>query len=136
MITELLRKVIQQWEDTFSSALFSGDEGDHTLDMTMTSDDMALSCLRWMVVWSRGSDPRRVFFRRFSGWVPALGVRHWDFVKGSVQLATNDYEWHQTVELRPEHSGNPWAYEAIVSILTGEDVVSWNGRVRDSVTLL
>lgn len=129
MLPDISAGAIQGWEEAYPGAVFAGKRG-VSIDLCMNELDLFLSTIRWMNVWADLSDPRRKYFRKFSGWQgPGIGSGNalwWNMTTRDVDQATNDYQWHQTIMLNSRCLHDPMAYEAIVSIVIGESSRTWD----------
>lgn len=108
------------YEAAFDTAVYAG-----RYDLAMSDLDMIEATRRWMKVWSDSRDPRRVYFEGFTGWRGYGRPRLWRFPDNSVEVISNDHEWHQRIHVRPEWEDEPEVNDAIVSISRGEYKQQW-----------
>lgn len=136
-MTPLMRETAIRWELIYPSSVFAGTPGKNTLDMAMSTEDLAISSRHWMAVWSDPLDSRRHYFKRFTGWTGMpFGPKQWYFTVRAVELVTNDHEWHQTIRFMAEFVDDPIAHEALISIALGESRTTWITREDVGIAVL
>ena len=126
-MNDLMRELVEWWENDYPLAMYAGNADDHTLDMAMPEDQVVDTSALLAVVWSSVTDRRRHYFQSFRGsWCGA--TREWDFTDIQTRDAPNHYAWHVSIQIRPEYMNDSWAYEAIASALMGESSREWMNR--------
>jgi hypothetical protein len=136
-MSPLMTESAIRWELIYPSSVFAGMPGYNTLDMVMGTDDLLVSSRRWTAVWADPLDPRRYYFKWFTGWMGfSSGPKRWDFVTKAVHQITNDHEWHQTIRFMAEYVDEPIAHNAMISIALGESRTTWITREDVGITVL
>jgi hypothetical protein len=117
---------IARWEALYPSSAFCGDPFESELDMSMSEADLIAVTRRFMVVWSDRRDKRRFFLEGFSGWTGEGDAKRWDLSRSKVYPTGNHHHWHFMVEASLETYGDHEAFEAMVSIASGESSTTWD----------
>lgn len=91
------------------------------IDMSMSTQDMALCFDRLWWAWNDLSDPRRIYINGFNGWDGKTSeAKRYDFVTQKISTTTSDHKWHTHLEERRKYVTSMFAANAILSILRGE----------------
>lgn len=102
------------------------------IDMNLNLDDMIV-CHRRLrrVFYDRATDTRAKYLNGWNGWDGQGNAGRYDMVTGAISAATDDHKWHCHLEVRRRYVDDPNAYQAVLSILSGqshpdylEDIVS------------
>lgn len=110
------------------------DDAAAAIDMTMSASDMRSCTSRLVAVYSNVNDPRRKYVNAFNGTVNNKQAKRWDVYGRKVSTATSDHLWHVHLEIRRKYVESPTAMAAILSILRGESLSSYLGRVKPATS--
>jgi hypothetical protein len=98
------------------------------IDMTMSTADMKKCHVRLRDIWkNRAKDPRMKYINAWNGWDGVGGAGRYDIVKGTVGTATADHKWHIHLEIRRRYVNDMTAMKAILSMLKGESLATYQG---------
>jgi hypothetical protein len=125
------QSVIPVWEHTYRSAVFAGVElyPFKQMYVAMAEPDLIACTRQFMVVWSDPLDLRGRFFRSFKGWTGNGGdAQEWSFVDRTIQVTTNDHQYHVCLRWHRRWSNTVIARDAAISILRGENRHTWLRR--------
>lgn len=99
------------------------------IDMGLNLTDMKKCHARIKAVWlNRKTDPRAKFFNAWNGWDGNGSPGRYDFVKGTVEAASEDHKTHIHMERKRKYANDPEATRAQLSIVKGETVEQYLGE--------
>ena len=98
------------------------------IDMTMSTSDIIKCHKRLRECWkNRDDDPRMKYINAWNGWDGEGDAGRYDVVKGTIGTATSDHKWHIHLELRRKYVNDMNAMKAVLSMLRGESVSTYQG---------
>ncbi len=98
------------------------------VDMTMSTGDMKKCDDRLRKAFNnRKNDPRMKYINAWNGWDGQGNAARNDVVTGDVTYATDDHKWHVHLEVRRKYVNDMKAMRAILSLLKGESLETYNG---------
>lgn len=104
------------------------DDRAAAIDMTMSTADIKKCHIRLRDCWrNRANDPRMKYINAWNGWDGQGDAGRYDVVKGTITTATPDHKWHIHLEIRRKYVNSMTAMRAILSMLSGESLVSYLG---------
>ena len=98
------------------------------IDMSMSKADMRRchTNLRKIYV-NRSTDPRAAFFYAFNGWDGEGSPGRYNFIQGTITVASQDHTWHEHGETFYEYVNSGQMVRAWVSALKGQTVEEYEG---------
>ncbi len=85
----------------------------------------------------RANDPRTVYMREFYGNADDdREVEGWDFTKDRAASSDSSHLWHIHISIHRKYINDKTAMEAILSILSGEDLSDWLKATGGKLTVV
>jgi hypothetical protein len=98
------------------------------VDISMNTSDMSKCDARLRKAFNnRKADPRMKYINAWNGWDGQDDAQRNDVVTGDLTYATDDHKWHVHLEVRRKYVNDMNAMKAILSILKGETLETFNG---------
>jgi hypothetical protein len=103
------------------------------IDMTLSTADI-IKCHTQLRNFWKANDPRLKYINAWNGWDGAGDAGRYDVVKHTIETASSDHKWHIHLEIRRKYVNDTTAQKAILSLLRGESLASFQGKDDDEVT--
>lgn len=100
------------------------------IDMTLSTADI-IKCHTQLRAFWKANDPRLKYINAWNGWDGQGDAGRYDVVKHTIETASSDHKWHIHLEVRRKYVNDTTAQKAILSLLRGESLASFQGEDDD-----